>query len=158
MSKVCCFTGNREIPSYQLKYVIDRLNEEIANAIANGYTHFISGMASGTDLIALTIAAEYKKKGKDIHLEAAIPHRSRLQSKNKIFQDALSKCDTVVVLSEEYHKDGYFTRNRYMVDRSSMVIAVSNGKKGGTGYTIHYARCANKQINLISLSQEIYNE
>ena len=45
-----------------------------------------------------------------------------------------------------------FKRNRYMVDKSQMVIAVFNGEeKGGTWYTIKYAKNKNVQTEIIDL-------
>ena len=39
-----------------------------------------------------------------------------------------------------YREDAYQQRNQWMVDKSSKVIAVFNGKPSGTMYTIQYAR------------------
>ena len=45
-------------------------------------------------------------------------------------------------------------RNRYMVDKSELVIAVFNGtKSGGTWYTINYARRSGKQVEIIDLNK-----
>jgi hypothetical protein len=38
-----------------------------------------------------------------------------------------------------YREDAYQQRNQWMVDMSSRVIAVFNGKPSGTMYTIQYA-------------------
>ena len=37
-------------------------------------------------------------------------------------------------------------RNRYMVDRSSLLIAAYDGTAGGTRYTVEYARSRGLQI------------
>ena len=40
-----------------------------------------------------------------------------------------------------------FQRNRWMVDHASFVIAVYNGSgKGGTAYTVDYARKTNRAV------------
>ncbi len=45
-------------------------------------------------------------------------------------------------------------RNRYIVDKSELVIAVFNGiQKGGTWYTINYAHKENKHIEIIELCE-----
>ena len=41
------------------------------------------------------------------------------------------------------------TRNKWMVDHSSLVLAVSNGEKGGTRNTIDYARKQGIEVRLI---------
>lgn len=46
----------------------------------------------------------------------------------------------VKTLSMEYSETAYQERNQWMVDHSSKVIAVYDGKAGGTRNTISYAR------------------
>jgi uncharacterized phage-like protein YoqJ len=46
----------------------------------------------------------------------------------------------VKVISQGYSPAVYQLRNEWMVDRSSRVIAVYDGKAGGTRNTINYAR------------------
>ena len=44
-------------------------------------------------------------------------------------------------------------RNIYMVDKSSLVVAVFNGEKGGTKNTVDYAvKNGKKILNLIQVS------
>ena len=43
--KTCCVTGHRDIPSEQITYVEQALQQEVLAAIAEGYTRFISGFA-----------------------------------------------------------------------------------------------------------------
>ena len=59
----------------------------------------------------------------------------------------LKKADSVTLVSERYTPECMLKRNRYMVDKSDLVIAVFNGiKSGGTWYTINYAQKKNKTI------------
>ncbi len=45
-------------------------------------------------------------------------------------------------------------RNRYIVDKSELVIAIFNGiEKGGAWYTISYAKKRNKVIEMIELNK-----
>lgn len=60
--KTCCVTGHRNIPAEQIEYVKDSLLHEIETAIAEGYTHFISGFAEGVDEYFSEIVAEMKKR------------------------------------------------------------------------------------------------
>ena len=152
MEKTCCITGHRNIPEDQLGYVKDEIQKEILQAVEDGYTHFISGFAGGADLMFAVIVAELKKENRSLTLEAAIPHENRLKSKDQTFQDLLSVCDKVTVVCQRYHPGCFFTRNRYLVDNSSRILAVYDGReKGGTFYTIGYAQKHNKEMHEIRL-------
>ena len=149
--RTCCITGHRDIPVEKVSYVQDQLYQELLQAIQHGYTHFISGFASGVDLIFAGIVVDLKSEY-PITLEAAIPYPGRLNTPDKTFQHLLKKCDVVKVHTEQYSKSCYMMRNRYMVDCSALVIAVHDGRKsGGTVATIRYARrtmCVVKEIKL----------
>ena len=99
-----------------------------------------------------TVVAELKKENRSLTLEGAIPYQGRLKSKDQTFQDLLVVCDGVTVLCNSYIPQCFFIRNRYMVDKSSRIIAVYDGrKKGGTFYTIRYAQKQDKEISEIRL-------
>lgn len=126
-----------------------RLHQELLRAIQDGYTHFISGFASGADLIFAGAVASLKRKY-FITLEAAIPYPGRMNTPDKVFQCLLKECDIVKVHTEQYSKGCYMVRNRYMVDSSTLVIAVHDGRKsGGTSATIRYANQAKRIVREI---------
>lgn len=52
----------------------------------------------------------------------------------------LAKCDSGRCLYDTYNDKSMLERNDYMLNKSSMVIALYNGKGGGTGYTIKKAK------------------
>ena len=98
------------------------------------------------------LVAQLKQKNRSLTLEAAIPYENRLKSKDQALQDLLAVCDTVTVVCLRYHPGCFFTRNRYMVDNSSRVLAVYDGREtGGTFYTIGYAQKHNKEMHEIRL-------
>lgn len=147
----CCVTGHRNIPADKISYVQRRLYQELLQAIQGGYTHFISGFASGVDLIFAEAVACLKQEYL-ITLEAAIPYPGRMNTPDKEFQRLLKECDIVKVHMEQYSKGCYMVRNRYMVDCSTMVIAVHDGRKsGGTAATIRYANQAKRIVREIRL-------
>ena len=147
----CCVTRHRDIPSNRVEVIWAKLRQEVLNAISEGYTHFISGFAAGTDLIFAEVVADLKDKNA-ITLEAAIPYPGRLNTPDTTFHRLIKECDMVKVHSALYSKSCYMVRNRYMVDSSALVIAVHDGRKtGGTAATIRYARkseCVVREINL----------
>lgn len=149
--QTCCVTGHRDIPFEKIPYVQDQLRQELVQAIQHGYTHFISGFASGVDLIFAGIVAGLKREC-PITLEAAIPYPGRMKSPDRTFQCLLKECDIVKVHTEQYSKSCYMVRNRYMVDRSTLVIAVHDGRKsGGTAATMRYALQMKRNVKEIRL-------
>ena len=150
--KSCCVTGHRNIAPEILDFVKNELRDEVILAIKDGYSHFVSGFAIGVDLIFADIVAELKAEHPHITLEAAIPYRKRLETRNKEFHRLIKQCDTVVVKSEQYAKICFFIRNLYMVENSERVIAVYDGReKGGTEFTIRKARISRREVRIISI-------
>ena len=140
----CCFAGHR--PQKLTRPVDDikvDLENEILNSIKEGYTTFITGMAYGTDIWAGNIVVRLKDRFPELKLIAAVPFpgfadkwTDEWQQK---FEKLLKSADFVKIVSEDYSKDAYQARNEWMVNHSSRVIAVYNGKAGGTRNTIQYA-------------------
>lgn len=150
--KTCCVTGHRKIPADKLAYVETELRKAVVAAVDDGYTRFINGGAAGADLIFAAIIAELKEQGRPLSLEAALPYSGRKKSKDQGFQEMLAACDEVKVFSERYSRGSYFGRNRYMVDESSRVIAVYDGRdSGGTIFTMQYARDKGKTVQVIKI-------
>ena len=136
--KTCCVTGHRDIPTEQMDRIQELLRREILAAIEDGYSHFISGFATGADLIFAEIVAELREVY-PITLEAAIPYPGRMKTPDKSFQRLIRCCDMVKIHSDTYFKGCYMRRNRYMVDQSQRVIAVYDGRPtGGTAATVRY--------------------
>ncbi len=112
-------------------------------------------MALGVDMdfaeIVLKLRNDYS-----FTLECAIPcpdQTLKWNDKDKMRYDGiLKRADSVNLISKRYTHECMLKRNRYMVDKSELVIAVFNGiEKGGTWYTINYAKSKNKIIELIDL-------
>ncbi len=110
----CCVTGHRDIPAEKVDFIRNRLKSAVQNAIACGYTHFISGFAAGVDLMFAEIVADLKTSHA-ITLEAAIPYPGRMKTPDKAFQRLIGACDAVKVHSAGYSRNCYMVRNRYMV-------------------------------------------
>ena len=151
--KTCCVTGHREIPSQLQQTLRRRLEQEVQQAIADGYTCFLSGFAEGADLLFAVVVAEQKVEHPDICLEAAIPYRGRY---NRLLQNTATRalldlCTAIHIASETSRPGVYHQRNRYMVERSSRIIAVYDGRKtGGTAYTVQYARRQGKDVRILT--------
>lgn len=149
--KVCMVTGHRDLPVEEIGRIKEELRCEILQAIESGYTHFISGFAQGVDLYFADIVAELKESY-PITLEAAIPYLNRTKTKDEDFHRLLAECDVIGIHSEEYSRECFLKRNRIMVQLSSRVIAVYDGRgKGGTFATMRYARIMEREIHIIKV-------
>lgn len=147
----CCVTGHRDIPEEKISYVQNQLRQEALRAIQSGYTRFLSGFASGADLIFAEIIRELKKEY-PITLEAVLPYLGRVKSPDQTFQRLLKACDSVYVQSVEYNKSCFMTRNRYMVNHSALVIAVYDGRRsGGTAATVRYAHKMERAVREVRI-------
>ena len=136
--KTCCVTGHRDIPEARIAYVEQELRREVEEAIAEGYTRFISGFAEGVDLMFAAIVAEQ------------IPYAGRLKTKNQQFQKLLRACKGVKVVCQEYAPSCFMQRNRYMAGESQRVIAVYDGReRGGTLFTMRYAHSIGREVREI---------
>ncbi|RFZ77830.1 DUF1273 family protein [Lacrimispora amygdalina] len=151
--KGVCITGHRNIPKEKIDYVREQLRWEIGQAIEDGFTLFLCGMADGADLEFGAIVAEEKMEHPHLFLEAAIPYANRLKSKNPLFGQVLAQCNGIKVISKEYNPNCYFARNRYLVQNSQRVIAVFDGReRSGTAQTIRIASAEKRDIRIIDIS------
>lgn len=150
----CCFSGHRpEKLLFPESIVKAALARSIQTALADGFTVFISGMARGVDLWAAELVIQFRETGLPIRLICACPYRgfeSRWDAPWRIqYQRILSAADLVRFICPAYRPTCFQQRNQWMVDHSSRVIAVYNGKQGGTHNTLTYA--AHQGIPIIKI-------
>ena len=140
----CCFTGHRpEKIGIPEGTVIALLDKAISEAIQSGYSTFISGMARGVEIWAAEIVLKYRDAGAPIKMICASPFEGFETSWKAEWQNRynaiMKKADLKRFICEKYSKACFQIRNEWMVNHSSCVIAVYNGKTGGTRNTIVYA-------------------
>ena len=87
---------------------------------------------------------------KRITLEAAVPfpdqpRRWKEQTKRE-YESILSRCDKVHFIADAFSVAAYRERDRYMVERSSLLIVVPGKPNGGTARTIAYAKKLNREV------------
>ena len=160
----CSFTGHRpeKLPwgfdeedprCVRLK---QRLRCAAEQAYADGYRHFIVGMARGCDLYFAEIVLELRERYPDVTVEAAIPCETQAagwkEAERERYFDLVARCDLETMVQRHYDKGCMQRRNRYMVDRSARLIAVYDGMLGGTMYTLNYAM--NRGVETIILELE----
>lgn len=156
-----CFTGHRpqKLPwgfNENDERFIDMRNRtkvEIENAIKKGYHTFLCGMALGFDMMCAELVLELKKTYPHIKLIGALPCRNQSCKWNSIqkqrYNKILTQLDDIRCIYEEYIDGCMQERNDYMINNSSLVIALYDGKGGGTGYTIKRAKAKNLKIIII---------
>lgn len=152
-SYTCCFTGHRDFnSSYSEEQIAQWLSKEIRLAVEEGYDTFITGMCYGIDIIAAEEVLKQKAGGYKLSLIAATPYIGfesimTEQWKERYF-NVLECANNVYPVCRSYSRSCFYMRNRWMVDHSSRIIAVYNGKKGGTHNTVMYAATKGLTIRL----------
>ena len=128
----------------------DAIRQMVEKAYADGYRHFICGMARGCDTYFCEEVLQLRRRVQDITLEAAIPCLSQSDgwtaAQQERYRDLLELCNYRTVVQEKYDPGCMHRRNRYMVDHSSLLLAVHDGSPGGTRYTIEYALRRRKDV------------
>ena len=143
-----CFTGHRPEKLTQSEDEIrKKLGVGIERALKWKYTTFITGMAQGVDLWAADEILALRKDHPEIKLICAIPYEGYSDKwdsewKEK-YENVKNAADEVYFICHQYMRGAPVIRDKWMVDHSSLVIAVFNGGKGGTKTTIDYA-CSKK--------------
>lgn len=157
----CCFSGYRveKMPfpanDPRADALIAALDRAIADAAAQGYTAFFSGMSTGFDLWAAE-AVLRARETLPVQLFCAIPfdrQADRYPSEwKRRFNHCLLAADRVFALSRDYYAGCYAARNRFMVDASSLLICYFDGKPGGTAQTVRMAK--QNGLRIVNLADE----
>ena len=147
----CCFTGHRpeKLPwgdqedhphCVALK---ENMAAQLEEMYQKGYRHFLCGMARGADFYFCDAVLELRERRSGVTLEAVIPCEEQAarwsERERERWFSLVERCDGETMLQHHYDKGCMLRRNRYLVDHSSMLIAVYDGMLGGTMYTLSYA-------------------
>ena len=113
------------------------------DAYDKGMRHFLCGMARGADFYFCDAVLELRERRSGVTLEAVIPCEEQAarwsERERERWFSLVERCDGETMLQHHYDKGCMLRRNRYLVDHSSMLIAVYDGMLGGTMYTLSYA-------------------
>lgn len=162
----CCFSGYRaeKMPfaanDPRADALLSALDRAIADAAAQGYTVFFSGMSTGFDLWAAE-AVLRARASLPVQLFCAVPfdrqaERYPIDWKRR-FNHCLLAADRVFALSRDYYTGCYAARNRFMVDASSLLICYFDGKPGGTAQTVRMAEQSGLRIvNLANRQMQLF--
>lgn len=131
------------------------------------YNCFLTGGAIGSDLIAADAIAEvlksYGKRASRSISFICLPCHNHVKSwsqKEKNYLERLLNEGTYAfyVSDRSYYKGCMQVRNKYMVDNSAVVVAVYDGKPGGTKNTLDYAEKMRKKIMTIDPAASLKTE
>ena len=165
-SESCCFSGYRpeKLPwglseadprALALKQAIEN---ELLKLLDSGIRHFLCGMARGSDTYFCEAVLKLRAQRPGITLEAAIPCEEQAarwrESDRRRYFELVAQCDIETYVSRKYTRDCMTKRNRYMVDNSSVLVAVYDGKFGGTMHTIEYA--ARRGLRVIEIDPSAF--
>ena len=147
----CSFTGHRpeKLPwrgdesDPRCLALKERLAAAVEDAYDKGMRHFLCGMARGADFYFCDAVLELRERRSGVMLEAVIPCEEQAarwsERERERWFSLVERCDGETMLQHHYDKGCMLRRNRYLVDHSSMLIAVYDGMLGGTMYTLSYA-------------------
>ena len=157
-----CFTCNRpnwlpwkyDETDHRFLELKIKLQHIIVDAMSKGYKYFICGMALGVDLLCAEIVLRVRKWFHGIKLECAIPCKNQAEKWRSKDLDRYGKillfADKITYVSDSDYYDGCMQkRNKYMVDKSDLLIAVHNGLPGGTKQTLDYAISKGIQVKVV---------
>lgn len=154
--KSCCFTGHRKIPYKDMDILPIRIRSAIIKLINEGYLNFNAGGALGFDTLAAKTVLDLKSEYKDIKLSLYLPHFTQADSWSErdrwLYEHIKSNADGVFYASQDYVRGCMHMRNRMLVDNSSVCICYLTQDKGGTAYTVDYAKRNN--LRVINLTYE----
>lgn len=140
----CCFTGHRNLPQDKYEDIKESTRREVIKLINKGVRYFGAGGALGFDTLAAQVVLELKEIYPDIKLILVLPCYNQTAKWNRedieMYELIKSQCDKFVYTSKEYDSQCMFRRNKHLVDNSNYCICYLKRLKGGTAFTVNYAK------------------
>ena len=102
--------------------------------------------ALGFDMLAEETVLQLKEDYPHIRLVLVLPCPPEQQTlkwradQRQRYYEILERADKVRILSPQYTNDCMLARNRHLVDGSAYLICYLREQRGGTAYTVRYAR------------------
>ncbi len=145
-----CVTGHRpaKLPKGEKQQaLIKTIQYYLDIAIEKGYTHFLNGLADGTDYLMAEYLFQIREKRPGIQIIGIQPcedYEVFFKKRNydlKHLQRMKEQVNALICLPGSWRdEDIFFTRNRMLVDHASAVIAVCSDRHSGAMQTLHYAK------------------
>lgn len=160
----CAFTGHRpckfpwkdDESDQRCMALKAALSTQIAGLVNKGVTHFLSGMSEGVDIWAAISVLGLHKEIPSLKLHCILPCVEQADewsdSVRELYCKILEQADSHVYVNREQTRNCMMERNRFMIDHSSMLLAVCknmNERRSGTAATIRYAQKLGREIFII---------
>lgn len=149
-AKTCCFTGHRIIPQGEYKGVSIRLEGIVRELISQGIIYYGAGGALGFDTLAAKCILKLRKEFPYIRLILVLPCLSQAdrwsKTDRRVYDIIKAQADKVVYTSKEYTSECMHIRNRHLVNCSGTCVCYLTQSKGGTFYTVDYAKISGLKI------------
>ena len=159
----CCFTGPRppRLPaggneaSPEMAALREQLFAAVQAAYNDGYRYFISGMAEGFDLLAAEAVIRLRRVHPDAELFAAFPCEASPKGHSPAvchrIANTMEEVSFSHFVSKEHIPGCELSRNIYMVENSSLLIAYYNGLSRGTAHCVHCAE--GRGLHIVNLCE-----
>ena len=128
------------------------LLNEIMQRVEEGYDTFLTGAMRGGDILfaeqlLLVKALTYPH----IRLITVVSYKGQADGWSEMWRERYNRIldysEEVITLSERYNGGCYHARNRHMVDKADVFLALhSGGMAGEAAYVIRYARQKCKEV------------
>ncbi|MBP2471161.1 hypothetical protein JOF53_000033 [Crossiella equi] len=140
MTRFVTITGPRDIEQVPQRRLVELFEAYLA-PFATAASHFYLGGAAGIDTVALGWLAEHS------HAELTVVAPARMVDQPEVAQEEVTRLSAAGRLAELVElgaaglgRDAFHARNRWMVDRSSLVVGfpMNDDPASGTWYTLNY--------------------
>lgn len=152
--KTCCFTGHRHIPLQDQTCIALTLEKVIMGLYQKGFRHFEAGGALGFDTLAAKTVLNLRKRWPDMKLILILPcvtqTRGWMPEAIAEYERIKAQANRVFYTSQAYSRGCMHKRNRRLVDDSNVCVCYLTQSKGGTAYTVEYAR--SKKLEIINVA------
>lgn len=146
-------SGSVAVQTHLSLLLIDTIKEQYTN----GYRIFLNGMMSGWDVLAAEAVLTVRTGLADIRCVSVAPFKRSYFANSNWTPDWKARAlnvyrqsDLALSLSEQYQRGIYYSRDRFLIDHASLVVAFYDGQPGGTKYTLDYA--ARRHLKIINIA------
>lgn len=142
--QTCCFTGHRQIPPGVQAEIKGKLERVITDLYQKGIRCYEAGGALGFDALAAKTVIHLREKCPGMELILALPclTQTRGWKPEDIaeYERIKTQADKVIYTAQQYTPGCMHKRNRHLVDHSGVCVCYLTREKGGTAYTVNYAK------------------
>lgn len=141
--------------AWTCKRLKQRIHIEALRLTDEGVRIFISGMARGVETWAAEVVLEIRDSlpARKIQLWTALPYDRHTamwtDADRSRYQRVLDEADRIIHVGYEYTSECLETRNRYMLEASTHLIAVHDGRSGAIQNIIDCARDKGLKVTII---------